>query len=274
MEQNQNTNGYKQPSNMGYDANGNPIYGTSRIIGYDVNGNPIYETPRIIGYDVNGNQFYEIPSIIGYDANGNPIYAPNPLSGYDPQSINRNVNVGTDANPNSYQLGNTPELNNTGAMPYMQQIPQQNRPDQSFAQFSNPGQGYDYNNQLPLNYNQMPQKHSFKAWKLVSGILSIVFFIWVMFQSCAVNVANVLNENTKDTSAGGGILLSLLMLTGGIVSVATQSSGKKSNVAIYIIYFLAAYLGFSNLGTYGDLVIWSSWCLICGIVAVIASKKE
>lgn len=34
-----------------------------------------------------------------------------------------------------------------------------------------------------------------KTWKLVSGILSIVIFIIVEFQSCAAGLVNTLEEN-------------------------------------------------------------------------------
>ena len=43
-----------------------------------------------------------------------------------------------------------------------------------------------------------------KVWKLVSGILSIVLFGVVMFQSCAAGLVISLEENTSDASAGGG----------------------------------------------------------------------
>ena len=34
-----------------------------------------------------------------------------------------------------------------------------------------------------------------KTWKLVSGIISIVLFFLVAFQSCAAGAANMLEEN-------------------------------------------------------------------------------
>lgn len=36
-----------------------------------------------------------------------------------------------------------------------------------------------------------------KVWKLVSGILSIVLFVFVTFQSCAAGVANTLSEMVR-----------------------------------------------------------------------------
>ena len=109
-----------------------------------------------------------------------------------------------------------------------------------------------------------------KIWKLVAGILTIVFFIIVAFQSCAAGVVNALEEN-GGSSGSAGIIVAILMLAGGIVSIATRkSAGKGGNIALIIIFGLAALIGFARHGNYSDLVIWSGWCLINAAVAVIA----
>ena len=58
-----------------------------------------------------------------------------------------------------------------------------------------------------------------KTWKLVSGILSIILFALVAFQSCAAGMSNALEEN-GEVSGSAGIIVAVLLLTGGIVSVA------------------------------------------------------
>lgn len=109
-----------------------------------------------------------------------------------------------------------------------------------------------------------------KTWKLVSGILSMVLFALVAFQSCAAGVANSLEAN-GETSGSAGILVAILMLAGGIVSVATRKSEKKGgNIALIILFGLAALIGFTGFGNFSDLAIWSGWCLINVVVAVIA----
>ncbi|GCA67618.1 hypothetical protein KGMB01110_20540 [Mediterraneibacter butyricigenes] len=109
-----------------------------------------------------------------------------------------------------------------------------------------------------------------KIWKLVSGILSIIFFALVAMQSCAVGVANTL-EDSGEVSSSAGILVAVLMLAGGIVSIATRGSEKRgSNIALLVLFGLAALLGFSNYGSYSDLTIWSGWCLINAVLAVVA----
>ena len=109
-----------------------------------------------------------------------------------------------------------------------------------------------------------------KVWKLVSGILSMILFAVVTFQSCAVGVANSLSES-EEVSGSAGILLAVLMLAGGIVSVATRKAVKNGgNIALIILFGLAALIGFANYGSYSDLAIWSGWCLINAVLAVVA----
>lgn len=109
-----------------------------------------------------------------------------------------------------------------------------------------------------------------KIWKLVSGILSIIFFALVAMQSCAVGVANTL-EDSGEVSGSAGILVAVLMLAGGIVSIATRASEKRGgNIALLVLFGLAALLGFSNYGSYSDLAIWSGWCLINAVLSVVA----
>lgn len=109
-----------------------------------------------------------------------------------------------------------------------------------------------------------------KIWKLVAGILSIVLFMLVAFQSCAAGVANALEDN-GGTSGSAGIIVAILLLTGGIVSIATRNAtGKGGNIALIIIFGLAALIGFGGHGNYSDLVIWAGWCLINALLALVA----
>ena len=49
-----------------------------------------------------------------------------------------------------------------------------------------------------------------KTWKLVSGILSIVLFIMVAFQSCAVGIGNTLGE-TGEVGGSAGIIVAIML---------------------------------------------------------------
>ncbi len=64
------------------------------------------------------------------------------------------------------------------------------------------------------------------------------------------------------------------MLAGGIVSVVTRKSDKKGgNIALIVLFGLAALLGFTDNGKFTDLIVWASWCLINAVIALIATIK-
>ncbi|HBI62531.1 MAG TPA: hypothetical protein DDY31_15195 [Lachnospiraceae bacterium] len=112
-----------------------------------------------------------------------------------------------------------------------------------------------------------------KTWKLVSGILSIVLFVVVSFQSCAAGIGNALADN-GEASGSGGIIVAILMLSGGIVSIATRKSeGKGGNIALVILFGIAALVGFMLAGSFADLNIWAAWCLINAVLAIVSMVK-
>ena len=83
-----------------------------------------------------------------------------------------------------------------------------------------------------------------KTWKLVSGILSIVLSVFVLFQSALAGVANTMSANGE---AGGsaGLFVAILLLAGGIVSICVRKSVKKGgNIALVVLFGLAALFGF------------------------------
>lgn len=112
-----------------------------------------------------------------------------------------------------------------------------------------------------------------KIWKLVSGILSIVLFIVVALQSCAAGMVNAIEANGQ-SSGSGGIIVAIMMLSGGIVSIATRKSeGKGGNIALIVLFGIGALTGFTLAGNFADLNIWAAWCLVNAVLAVIAMVK-
>ncbi len=113
-----------------------------------------------------------------------------------------------------------------------------------------------------------------KTWKLVSGILSCVLFALVSFQSCAAGLSNSLEEN-GEMSGSAGIIVAILLLTGGIISIATrQSEGKGADIALIVVFGLAALFGFTMAGSFSDLRIWAFWCLVNAVLAVVSMAKK
>ena len=109
-----------------------------------------------------------------------------------------------------------------------------------------------------------------KTWKLVSGILSIILFAIVSLQSCAAGVSNALEAN-GEISGTMGIMVAALMMAGGIVSISTRKSeGKGGNIALIVLFGLAALIGFTGHGSYSDLAVWSAWCLINAVLALVS----
>ncbi|MCI8623801.1 MAG: hypothetical protein HFG26_09075 [Provencibacterium sp.] len=109
-----------------------------------------------------------------------------------------------------------------------------------------------------------------KTWKLVSGILSIVLCLIVLFQSCAAGLSNTL-EGNGEVGGSAGVIVAIMLLAGGIVSiVARKGTGKGGNIAAIVLFGIGALFGFTLAGSYGDLVIWAFWCLICAALSVIS----
>lgn len=113
-----------------------------------------------------------------------------------------------------------------------------------------------------------------KIWKLVSGILSIVLSVFVLFQSMLVGVANSIEAN-GEASGTGGLLVAILLLSGGITSIVIRKSQNKGgNIALIVLFGIAALIGFTSAGTiYKDLIIWAGWCFINCILAIISLVK-
>ena len=112
-----------------------------------------------------------------------------------------------------------------------------------------------------------------KTWRLVSGILSCILFAIVSFQSCAAGLSNAIQDN-GEVSGSAGIILAVFMLTAGIISIAGRKNiSKGPSIAIIILDGIAALMGYSNAGGFADLKVWSTWCLLCAILAVVAIFK-
>ena len=111
-----------------------------------------------------------------------------------------------------------------------------------------------------------------KTWKLVSGILSIVAFFMVAFQSCAAGIGNAMAEN-GEVSGSTGIIVAIMILSGGIVSIATRKGGKGGNIALIVLFGIGALFGYVLAGSFSDLNIWATWCLINVVLAIVSLIK-
>ena len=120
------------------------------------------------------------------------------------------------------------------------------------------------------------ERISMRTWKLVSGIISIVFTAVVMLQSCAAGVVDAFAAE-GGTSGFSGFIVGLLMIAGGIVSVAARDADSiGADTAQILIYGFAANIGAGAEGAYaqGDLKIFSFWCLLCSALAGADALKR
>ncbi|MBS7022068.1 MAG: hypothetical protein KH127_02405 [Haemophilus parainfluenzae] len=69
------------------------------------------------------------------------------------------------------------------------------------------------------------------------------------------------------------MIVSIMMLAGGIVSIVTRKGTKGGNIAIIVLYGIAALCGFTMAGNFTDLNIWAFWCLICAVLAAVSLVK-
>ena len=85
-------------------------------------------------------------------------------------------------------------------------------------------------------------------------------------------LANALEAN-EQSSGSAGLVVSICMLCGGIVSIVSRKNNSKgTNIALIILFGLATLTGFILAGNYSDL-IWSAWCLINAVLAFISLRK-
>ena len=91
--------------------------------------------------------------------------------------------------------------------------------------------------------------------KKVIGIISIVLFVVVSFQSCAAGLSNTLSKS-KEVSGTAGIMLAICMLIAGIIALVSKYS-KGMTITSIVFYVFAFIVGIANVGKFKDLQIWS-----------------
>lgn len=111
-----------------------------------------------------------------------------------------------------------------------------------------------------------------KVWKLVSGILSIIWSGWVMLGAGVTGFLSDMEGSKDDGTAVVvvGFFVSILMVAGGIVSIAVKNKiDERSNGALAIIFGIATIIGFAGGGKFDILEIWAVWCLACAVNAIV-----
>lgn len=112
-----------------------------------------------------------------------------------------------------------------------------------------------------------------KTWKLVSGIISIILSVFVVFQSMMAGLANALEESGQ-VSGSAGLIVSICMLCGGIVSIVSRKNNSKgTNIALLILFSLATLTGFVLAENYSDLILVSMVLDQCSTCLHLIKKR-
>lgn len=107
-----------------------------------------------------------------------------------------------------------------------------------------------------------------RIWKIVSGILSIALSAFILFQSFFAGLGDILLQNGS-SSGVAGVIVAILILTGGIMSIIVKKGSVGGNVAIAIILGLAMLIGFIFADSFPDLAVYAIWCLLCAVIALL-----
>ena len=127
------------------------------------------------------------------------------------------------------------------------------------------------------NANPVKQRGKWSTGKLILGIVSILFFLIIGLQSCAVGIGNALSSS-GEISGSFGFLVGLFMCIAGIVGIATRNSIKTSgSIAACVLYWIAAFMAYVGAGSYADLKIWGFISLAFGFIfllSIMDSRKS
>jgi len=66
-----------------------------------------------------------------------------------------------------------------------------------------------------------------------------------------------------------GILVSIILLTVGIVSIATRKH-KNGNIAVIVLSVIGALFGFGLKGSFSDLGFYSFWFIVMGGISILS----
>lgn len=117
------------------------------------------------------------------------------------------------------------------------------------------------------------QKGVWSSGRLAIGIISIVLFLFIAFQSCAVGVGNALQENNS-TSGSSGLLCAFVYLIGGILGIVMRNAKGIAGLIVTSVFYLFGFLmSLADRGDFGDLAIWGGLSLILAVFYIICAIK-
>ncbi len=104
-----------------------------------------------------------------------------------------------------------------------------------------------------------------RIWKIISGILSAAIAALVAFPGFFAGLLHITGQDT----GGAGTAVAVLLLAGGLVSIASSRGSMAADIAMICLYGVSALVGFTMSGTYDSLLLWALWSLLCAALAVV-----
>ncbi|MCM1228047.1 MAG: zinc-ribbon domain-containing protein [Clostridium sp.] len=121
---------------------------------------------------------------------------------------------------------------------------------------------------VPMQINNCVYTEGAQTIRLIVGIISIVLSPLIGFQSFAAGAVNAfLNNEAMDGTAG--LILSLVILTTGIISIATRKT-KGGIITAISFYLFGAVIGLAYSEIFADLIIWSVAAVIFASLLAIS----
>lgn len=111
-----------------------------------------------------------------------------------------------------------------------------------------------------------------KTARLIFGIITVVLFIIILFQSCAAGAVNSLTHS-NDIGGTAGFIVAFLSLIAGIIAIATRSSASGVLTAGGF-YVVSGLIGIKNAQVYTDLEIWGILFLAGGVFFVYSGIRQ
>ena len=89
----------------------------------------------------------------------------------------------------------------------------------------------------------------------IIGIISVMLFFLISFQSCAAGTYNALAD-TGEHSGTAGMTLAFCMAIAGVIGITCKDS-IGATVTAGLLYAFGGFVALIARGTYTDLIIWS-----------------
>ena len=128
----------------------------------------------------------------------------------------------------------------------------------------------DLNTTIPKQQTRQPK---WITAKLIFGIISMVLFALVTFQSCAAGLGNILSDRGEVSGTFGFVVAFNLLISGIIAVAARNSSHKLPWIICAILLWLNLFFARVFAGSFSDLIFWGIISFLIGVFYLISSVR-